>query len=64
MFEAAILAYKQIVRIFEMPPIQFLICKVKASRLPNSKSLPRLVQFLDVYAGLYRFSKIDLECSS
>ena len=47
-FEAAILAYKQKVMIFEMPPIQVLIYKVKASFLPNSKSLPRLAQFLHV----------------
>ena len=42
MFQAAILPYKQKVRIFEMPPIQLLICKTKASFVPNSKPLPRL----------------------
>ena len=36
MFGAAILAYKQ-VRVFEMLPIQFLIYKIKASFVPNSK---------------------------
>ena len=39
------MAYKQKVRIFEMPPIQVLVYKIKASFVPNSKSLPRLAQF-------------------
>ena len=36
MFEAAILVYKQKVKIFEMLPIQFLIYEIKGSFLPNS----------------------------
>ena len=38
-FEVAILSYNQKVRIFEMPPIQFLIYKIKASFVPNWKPL-------------------------
>ena len=47
MFEAAILVYKQKVKIFEMPLIQFLTYKIKASFVPNSKPA-RLAQFLPV----------------
>ena len=45
-FEAAILAYKQKMRISEMPQIQYLVYKIKASFIPNSKPLPRSTQFL------------------
>ena len=50
--EAAILAHKQKVGIFEMPPNQFLIYKIKASIVANSKPLPRLTQILHVSALL------------
>ena len=50
--EAAILANKQKARVFEMAPIQFLICKINVSFVPNSKPLPRLVQLLHVSAVL------------
>ena len=46
-FEAAILAYKQKTRL-EVPPIKFLIHKIKAPFIPNSMSLPRLARFLHV----------------
>ena len=47
-FQAAILAYKQKVIISEMAPIQFLIYKIKASFVANSKPLQRFAQFLRV----------------
>ena len=50
-FEAAILANKQKMRIFEMLPIQFMICKIKASFVPSSRPLLHPAQFLDVSAA-------------
>ena len=43
MFKAAILAYKQKVKIFEMDPNQFLLYMNKASFVQNSKPLPYLI---------------------
>ena len=43
MFNAAMLAK---VTIFEMPPIQVLIYKIKTSFVPNSKPVPSLVGIL------------------
>ena len=52
LFEAATLAHKQKVRIFEMAPNQFLISVAKASFELNCKPSPHLTQFLHVSAGL------------
>ena len=60
MFEAAILAFKQKVKFFKIPPIQFLVHKKNASFVPSSKPLPRLEQFLYVSAVLKSVSKILL----
>ena len=36
-----------------MPPIQFLIYKIQAPFLPNSKPLPLLARLLNVSTGLH-----------
>ena len=59
MFEAAILAYKQIVRIFEMPSIQFLFASLISLICTNTKLLQPLAQFLYVSAVLHNNSELQ-----
>ena len=54
--EAAILAYKQKQKIFEMPPSLVLIFMLQASFVPIMKLLPLLVQCLQVSA-LLKYAK-------
>ena len=59
-FGAAILAYKEKTRILKMHPIQFLIFKIKALFVPNSKPLPCFAQFRHVSAVLYQILRVFL----
>ena len=56
--EVVTLAYKQKVRIFEMLPNQFLIYKIEASFVQDSKPLPHLAQFLHASGGLLVYLEI------
>ena len=51
--EAAILAWEQKQKIFEMPPSLILIFMLQASFVPILKPLPHLAQFLHVSAALF-----------